>query len=59
MSEHLPLRSLRFALTTIVGLFFTIPGVVVSAADGFFLSKFVNGYRPKLMLDELRRLALY
>jgi hypothetical protein len=57
--ESLPLRVLRFALTTIVDSASTAHpavGLGVGIVDNFFVEKFLKGYRPKLMFDELKKL---
>jgi hypothetical protein len=52
----LPVRILRFAVTTAVGLVHPIAGTVASAMDSFFIEKWLNGYSPKLFLNELGKL---
>ena len=57
LADSLPLRALRFALTTAAGL---IPGagLAAGAIDSFFVDKWLKGYSPKLLLDELQRLSV-
>ncbi|MFH0343689.1 MAG: hypothetical protein ACHBNF_16545 [Chromatiales bacterium] len=54
--QSLPARVVRFALTTAVGAANPVAGVAVSVIDSFFVDKYLAGYRPKLMLDEIRKL---
>jgi hypothetical protein len=46
----------RFALTTIVGSVEPVSGAIVGIIDSFFVEKYLAGYRPKLMFDEIRKL---
>ena len=55
LADSLPLRTLRFAITSVAGLN-PVAGVVVSAFDNFFVDKWLSGYSPKLFLDELSKL---
>lgn len=57
LSDSLPIRSLRFSITSIAGL---IPplGLIVGAIDSFFVEKWLSGFSPKLFLDELSKLPL-
>jgi hypothetical protein len=55
-----PVRLIRFAITASTGLVASLATELgVSVADDFFVDKYLSGFRPKLMLDELRRLSLY
>ncbi len=56
LSESLPARILRFALTTDIGLVSTVAGVAAGIVDSFFVNHFLKGYRPKLMFDSLGKL---
>ena len=53
--QSLPARVIRFALTTAVGAV-PILGVALGVIDSFFVEKYLAGYRPKLMIDEIRKL---
>lgn len=54
--QSLPARVVRFALTTAVGTAEPFSGVALGVIDSFFAEKFLAGYRPKLMIDEIRKL---
>lgn len=56
--SSLPVRVLRFVVTAAVGALNPIAGPVVSvsAVDSFFVEKWLQGYSPKLFLDELGKL---
>lgn len=54
--QSLPARVVRFALTTAVGAAEPISGVALGVLDSFFVDKYLAGYRPKLMIDEVRKL---
>jgi hypothetical protein len=54
--DSLPARVLRFMLTTGLGFVNPALGVGVGAVDNFFVSRFLKGYRPKLMFDRLGKL---
>jgi len=58
LSDSLPLRGLRFAATTLSGIANPIAGLAISIADSFFLDKYLNGYSPKLFLDDLQQLTI-
>lgn len=55
LAESLPVRSIRFAVTTIAGVN-PIAGFVAGFIDNFFVDKWLSGYSPKLFLDELSNL---
>jgi hypothetical protein len=52
----LPVRIIRFVLTT--GLSFANPavGIGLGVVDSFFVDRLLKGYRPKMMFDRLSRL---
>jgi len=54
--SSLPMRVLRFAVTTAVGAFQPIAGILTGAVDSFFIEKWLAGYSPRLFLEELRKL---
>lgn len=56
--QSLPARVVRFALTTLVGTVEPISGAAIGIIDSFFVEKYLAGYRPKLMIDETRKLFL-
>lgn len=55
LADSLPLRTIRFAITSIAGIN-PVAGLVVGAIDNFFVDKWLSGYSPKLLLDELSKL---
>lgn len=55
LADSLPLRAIRFAVTSIAGINPAI-GLVAGAIDNFFVDKWLSGYSPKLLLDELSKL---
>ncbi len=55
LADTLPIRSIRFAITSIAGLN-PIIGLVAGFADNFFVDKWLSGYSPKLFFDELSKL---
>jgi hypothetical protein len=55
LAESLPIRTIRFAITTAAGIN-PIAGLVAGAIDNFFVDKWLSGYSPKLLLDELSKL---
>jgi hypothetical protein len=54
--ESLPVRVIRFMLTAGIGLTHPAAGLAVGVIDSFFVARFLKGYRPKLMFDELSKL---
>jgi hypothetical protein len=54
-SESLPIKTLRFVITSLAGLNPAV-GLITSAIDSFFVDKWLSGYSPKLFLDELSKL---
>ena len=56
-SSSLPVKMLRFVITTGVGTLFPPAGIVLDAIDSFFVDKWLQGYSPRLFLDSLSRLA--
>ena len=55
LADSLPLRTIRFAITSVAGINPVI-GLAVGAIDNFFVDKWLSGYSPKLLLDELSKL---
>lgn len=54
--ESWPARTLRFLVTTGIGVANPIAGLVVGATDSLFLERLLGGYRPKFFIDDLRTL---
>lgn len=61
LADRMPVRLLRLAITSVAGL---IPGVggflgglAAEAVDSFFVERWLQGYSPKLFIDELQRLT--
>ena len=55
LADSLPLKSIRFAITSIAGINPAI-GLAVGAVDNYFVDKWLSGYSPKLLFDDLSRL---
>lgn len=56
--NSLPLRAMRFALTTAVGVLDPTLGLLTGVVDSFFVDKWLSGYSPKLFLDELSKITM-
>lgn len=56
IKDSLPLKVVRFALTTTAGVLHPVMGMAVSAIDSFFVDQLLKGYTPKVFLDQLRSL---
>ena len=54
--QSLPARVIRFGLTSVMGAADPVSGVALGIADSFFVDKYLGGYRPKLMIDEVRKM---
>jgi hypothetical protein len=54
--ETLPGKSLRFAITTGIGVINSPVGLVISVIDNFYLERWMKGYSPKIFLDEISKL---
>ena len=54
--DKLPAQSLRFALTRAADAVLPGAGAGVELVDSFFVRGWVEGYSPKLFLDQLRKL---
>ena len=55
LADSLPLRVIRFAITSIAGVN-PVAGLAIGGIDNFFVDKWLSGYSPKLFLDELSQL---
>lgn len=56
--DSLPSRVIRFVLVTAAGVLNPVIGAVGGAVDSFFVNRWLNGYSPRLLFDELRSLGL-
>jgi hypothetical protein len=56
--NSLPLKILRFAITSLVGAINPPIGLSVSAIDSFFVEKWLSGFSPRLFLDELSKINI-
>jgi hypothetical protein len=56
--ESLPLKLLRFIITSVVGTIEPVSGFAISTADNFFLNQWTKGYSPKLFLDEISKIKI-
>lgn len=54
--ESWPARTLRFLITTGIGVANPIAGLVVGATDSLFVERLLGGYRPKFFIDDLKTL---
>ena len=54
--DSLPIRLLRFAVTIAAGAFSPIAGLGVDVVDSFFVDRWLKGYTPKILLDQLHNL---
>ena len=52
----LPVRILRFIITTAVSAVEPLVGTLAGTADSFFIEKWLAGYSPRLFLDKIRRI---
>lgn len=52
--DSLPAKLLRFAATSSLGVFATMPGVVASGIDTFLLSKWFPGSSPRLFMKQAK-----
>jgi hypothetical protein len=55
--DALPIRSIRFVITSVAGIN-PIIGLATGAVDNFFVDKWLSGYSPKLLLDEISKLFM-
>ena len=53
-----PVRTLRLALTTALGLANPAAGIAAGVADTYFVDRWRHGYSPRLFLDRVARLDL-
>lgn len=58
LADSLPLRTMRFIITSLTGVLNPIVGLGTSVVDSFFLDKWLSGFSPKLFLDELQKLIV-
>lgn len=55
LADSLPLKTIRFAITSAAGINPVI-GLVAGVVDSFFVDKWLSGYSPKLLFDDLLKL---
>jgi hypothetical protein len=55
-SSSLPVRALRFAITTTIGVYSTPVGVLAGGVDCFGIEQFLNRRKPKFFIDNLTSL---
>jgi len=55
MVSSLPMKIVRFALTTALGIIDPVIGLVAGAVDSFFVESWLGGYRPKLFFDQMHK----
>lgn len=56
--ETLPIKTLRFSLTTGVGMIEPVTGMLSSVVDSFFLNKWFPGKSPKLFIKHAKTVSL-
>ncbi|ABL99842.1 SEC-C metal-binding domain-containing protein [Shewanella amazonensis] len=56
--EKLPIKTLRFGVTTGAGLLDPLTGAISSAVDSFLLSKWFPGKSPKLFIKHAKAVAI-
>jgi len=56
LMESVPARIIRFGITTALGLVNPLLGGGLGLTDTLFTEKYIRGYRPKLMFNELAKL---
>lgn len=54
--SSLPIRVIRFVVTTAAGVIEPISATVAGATDSFFIEKWLAGYSPRLFLERIRAL---
>ena len=54
--EKLPTKIIRFAITKAADVLLPPSGTILEAADSFFVERWLQGYSPKLFLDQLRKI---
>jgi hypothetical protein len=54
--ESLPVKTFRFAVTTLLGIFNPVSGTIASAADNFLLDKCFPGKTPRLFMGQAKAL---
>jgi len=58
LADSLPLRTMRFVITYLVGIIDPSIGIGSSIIDSFFIDNWLKGYSPKLFLDDLQKLVV-
>ena len=56
--DSLPLRAIRFAITSVASAVSPAIGLPFGIVDSFFVNKWLSGYSPKLFLDELSKIRI-
>jgi hypothetical protein len=56
LMESVPARIIRFGLMTALGISHPVAGGAIGLADMLFTEKFIKGYRPKMMFNQLSKL---
>ena len=54
--EKLPTKIVRFAITKAADVLLPLSGTVLDVADSFFVERWLQGYSPRLFLDQLRKI---
>ena len=56
--DSLPIKTIRFLITTCAGLIEPLTGLTTGVIDSFFVQKWLAGYSPRLFIDDLRKLSI-
>lgn len=54
--EKFPTKIIKFAITKAADVLLPGSGTILEVADSFFVEKWLQGYSPKLFLDQLRKI---
>lgn len=57
LGDNLPLRVLRFAVTSTAGFLSGPGGIIAGAFDSFFFESWLKGFSPRIFFDDLRHLV--
>jgi hypothetical protein len=56
LMESFPARIIRFGVAAVLGILSPVIGAAAGLADTLFTERYVKGYRPKLLFDQLHKL---
>jgi hypothetical protein len=58
LADALPMTSIRFAITSLVGMIDPVVGLGAGVIDSFFVDNWLKGFSPKLFFDVLQKLMI-